>query len=425
MTWDATSIMNRYVDSADRLRSGGTERRYRRLPPAVTPLRASDIVAGVAGHVSGTGLETFRNDIGTFLDAAAVGTYTSFRRALGACLFELAEKTDDDRTEVFIPAFCSSDYLDAIEGVGLEAVRYDVDPDTLALDTDSLEALPIENAAAVVVVNVLGYGSPMDRIETYCRENDTYLIEALGYALGAEYDGQPLGTFGDCSVLNFQQGKPIPVGGGMVVSRNDELGFGDERRPSVAPNLGVLSGYAAFGHPRLFYVYSEAVDWIERYSTTESRVSTHPESKFGVPYEPPFTTLSDFQGTVASRVFDRLGADRRQREHTARVYASELADCRGVRHLRPVEGLSKHQHVRYPLLVDSTERRKELRNTLSEAGIGTAMMYDWPPLDAEEFPGAAQLQDEILTLPTHPYVDGDDRRQIVRIVRDVLNDSES
>ncbi len=423
MTWDVTSMMDRYVDSVDRLRSGGTERRYRRVPPAVTPLRATDIAAGIAGQVSGTGLEAFRNDVGTFLDATAVGTYTSFRRALGACLFELAEKMDEDRTEVFVPAFCSSDYPDAIEGAGLETVRYDVDPNTLALDTDSLETLPMENAAAVVVVNVLGYGSPMDRIETYCRENDTYLIEALGYALGAEYDGRPLGTFGDCSVLNFQQGKPIPVGGGMVVSRNGELNFDDERRSPVTPNIGVLSGYAAFGHPRLYYVYSEATEWIERYSATESRISTHPESKFGVPYEPPFKTLSDFQGAVAGRVFDRLETDRRQRESTAHMYATELADCRGVRHLRPVEGLSKHQHVRYPLLVEDIERRKELKSALSKAGIGTAMMYDWPPLDDGKFPGAARVQNEILTLPTHPYVDEDDRQRIVRIVRDVLSGS--
>jgi perosamine synthetase len=260
----------------------------------------------------------------------------------------------------------------------------------------------------------------MDEIEAYCRANDIFLVEALGYALGAEYEGDRLGTFGDCSVLNFQQGKPIPVGGGMVVSRNDDLEFADDGRPAVSPNLGVLSGYAAFGHPRLFYVYSQASDWLDRLRGGENRFSTHPESKFGVPYEPPFATLSNFQGAVASRVFDRLEDHRRQRAHTARVYTSELADCPGVRHVRPVDGLSKHQHVRYPLLVDSTERRAELKRRFAEADIGTAALYDWPPLDAETFPGAARLQKEILTLPTHPYVDAADRRRIVGIVRDVM-----
>lgn len=397
----------------------GVGRRFRHLPSAVTPLGPADIAAGLAGQLSGTGRDEFRDDIGAFLGATGVGTYTSFRRALGACLSELDDETADDRTEVLIPAFCSSDFPDAIEGVGLDFSRYDVDPETMGLGTDTIGALPTDGTLAVVVVNVLGYGSPMDEIEAYCREHDLLLVEALGYALGTEYDGERLGTFGDCSVLNFQQGKPIPVGGGMVVSRDDRLGFADEGRPAVAPNPGVLSGYAAFGHPTLFYLYSRAADWLDRHRSGDTRFSTHPETKFGVAYDPPFGTISDFQGTIAGRVFDRLDDHRRQRAHTARVYATELADCPGIRHVRPVAGTSKHQHVRYPLLVESLERRDELKRRLSAASIGTAALYDWPPLDAEAFPGASRLQDEILTLPTHPYVDERDRQRVVRIVREV------
>ncbi|QLD87129.1 DegT/DnrJ/EryC1/StrS family aminotransferase [Natronomonas halophila] len=420
MQQDEPSSVERLLERATGSEGWDRPRRFRHVPAAVTPLGPADIAAGVAGQLSAAGRDEFRNDIGAFLDATAVGTYTSFRRALGACLLELDAKTAEDRTEVLIPAFCSLDFPDAIEGVGLDFTRYDVDPETMALDMDAIQALPTDDTLAIVAVNVLGYGSSMDEIESYCRDNDIFLVEALGYALGAEYEGDRLGTFGDCSVLNFQQGKPIPVGGGMVVSRNDDLEFADEGRPAVSPNLGVLSGYAAFGHPRLFYVYSQASDWLDRFSGDDNRFSTHPEAKFGVPYEPPFATLSNFQGAIASRVFDRLEDHRRQREHTARVYASELADCPGIRHVRPVDGLSKHQHVRYPILVDGTERRAELERRFAEAGIGTAALYDWPPLDAEEFPGAARLQDEILTLPTHPYVDAADRQRIVGIVRDVM-----
>ncbi|WP_096388818.1 DegT/DnrJ/EryC1/StrS family aminotransferase [Halopenitus persicus] len=401
-------------------RASRNRRRWRRVPPAITPVRLADIAAGIAGQRAGTGRDEFRTEFTSFLDAESAASYTSYRRALCACLLELSSRTDDGRSEVYVPAFCSSDFADAIEGAGLTVSRYDVDPETMALDPASLEGLPTETALAVVVVNVLGYGSPMDRVTEYCRENDIYLVEALGYSIGSEYGSERLGTFGDCSVVNFQQGKPIPVGGGMVVSQDADLEFSDEGRPAVAPNLDTLTGYAVFGHPRPYFLYSRIADWFDRIDVSTARYSTHPESKFDVSYAPPFATISNFQGTVARRLFGRLETHRRRREHTAAVYATELADCPHVRHVRPVSGLSNHQHVRYPLLIDAPDLRDELREALSGVGVEAVALYDWPPIDDAAFPGAARLQRGIITLPTHPYVDEADRRLIVRTVRDVL-----
>jgi dTDP-4-amino-4,6-dideoxygalactose transaminase len=401
-------------------RPSRNRRRWRRIPPAITPVRISDIASGIAGQRAGTGRDEFRAAFESFLDAERTASYTSYRRALCACLLKLSSRTDDDRTRVYVPAFCSSDFAAAIEGAGLTVSRYDVDPETMALDPASLEGLPTEPALAVVVVNVLGYGSPMDRVAKHCRENGMYLVETLGYSVGSEYEGERLGTFGDCSVVNFQQGKPIPVGGGLVVSRDADLEFTDEGRPAVAPNVGALAGYAVFGHPRPYFLYSRIVDWLDRLDVSTSRHNTHPGSKFDASYDPPFATISNFQGTIARRLFDRLEAHRRRREHTAAAYATELADCPHVRHVRPVAGLSNHQHVRYPLLIESPELRDELRDALSEVGVEAVALYDWPPIDAETFPGAARLQRGIITLPTHPYVEEADRRLIVRTVRDVL-----
>ena len=419
MKGDEPSLRDRWSNSVDALRTRSGQRHYRRVPSAITPLTPGDIAAGIAGQRNGTGRREFGAEIGSFLSASGTASYTSFRRALCGCLLEIAGTADGDRTNVVIPAFCSSDFPDAIDGAGLTALRYDVDAETLSADLESLTDLPTENTLAVVAINVLGYSSPMDRLEEYCRENDTYLIEALGYAFGAEYEGRRLGTFGDCSVLNFQQGKPIPIGGGMVVSRDSDLEFTDDGRPAVAPNVGLLAGYAALSHPRPYYLYSRVSDALDRLGASTADVSTHPESKVDVPYEPPFATISNFQGTVGQRVMKRLPRHRRQRADTAEVYATELADCPHVRHVQPVDGLSNHQYVRYPLVVDSTALRDELRTALSDIGIETAALYSWPPIDGDRFPGASRLQDGIITLPTHPYVDRDDRQRIVETVRAV------
>lgn len=409
--------------SLDRVRTPDRARRFRRLAPAITPVSAADVLAGLAGHRRGTGREKFASDIATYLDATSAATYTSFRRALCACLSALSGADDSDRSDVLIPAFCSADFPEALDGAGLNAVRYDVDADSLALDSERLAEPPGDDALALVAVNVLGYSSEMDRIEAYCETHDVYLIEALGYAIGSAYRGRRLGTFGDCSVLNFQQGKPVPVGGGMVVSRTDDVEFTDEGREPVAPNVAALSGYAALGRPRAYYLYSRAKAVLDRYSESSTRHSTHPESKFDVPYAPPFATMSDFQGTIASRVFDRAGRDRQRRDRTATAYATGLADCPHVSRIRPVDGLTNHQHVRYPLMVDDPDLRDEMAAALSTVGVEASALYDWPPIDADRFPGAVRLQREILTLPTHPYVDAADRRQILRTVRTVAGNA--
>jgi len=437
------TLVRHRIQQSSILATARTHRQYRRLPSAITPISMRDLAVGVVDRRLGIGREGFRAEIGSTLGASSTATYTSFRRALAACLRELAAASDiavdgddasgsngtNDATSneasdpaVLIPAFCSSDYPDAIEGVGLTPRRYDIEPDSLAARLDSLAALPTDDALAVVVVNVLGYGSRMDEIAAYCREHDLYLIEALGYAYGATYDGDRLGTFGDCAVLNFQQGKPIPVGGGMVVSQSPELQFGDEGRPPVSPNVTELAGYAALGHPRPYYLYSAATDLLDRVTASPDRHSTHPESKFEVAYEPPFASLSNFHGSVGRRVISKLDRHRRQRAGTAAVYADALADCPHIRHLQPVGGLANHQYVRYPLVVDDADRRADIGDALAAVGVQTAALYDWPPLSADEFPGAASLQSGILTLPTHPYVDSTDRQLIVDTVRSVATD---
>jgi dTDP-4-amino-4,6-dideoxygalactose transaminase len=387
----------------------------RLVPPAVTPLRASDIGAGLVGQLHGEGRDRFRRAVEASLDAEGSATYTSFRRALGACLRELTRHADG-RDTVLVPAFCSSDFADAIEGVGLEAVRYDVDPETLAADERSVTNGLRSDPLALVAVNVLGYGSPMAELAEQCAAQNTYLVEALGYALGTAYEHRRLGTFGDCAVLNFQQGKPIPVGGGMVVNQNSTLSFDDRDRPAVDVNVGALAGYTVFSRPHPYYVYTQLRDLLDA-AGVSAPATTHPEQKFDVAYAEPFATLSNFQGTVAHRVFERLDDHRLARKRTARFYADELSDVGGIRHLTPVDGLAPLQYVRYPIRVEPEPLRDRIQASLAEAGIQATTLYDWPVLDPDTFPGAAALQRVILTLPTHPFVDERDRQQVVATIR--------
>jgi len=413
--WD-TATAKRIGRDVDRRRS----RSWRLVPAAITPVEPADIGAGLLGQLRGQGREQFRRKIETFLDARSSGTYTSFRRTLASCFRELAAASEDDRRTVLIPSFCSPDYPDVIEAVGLEPVRYDVDPKTLSFDENAIENALREEPLAIVAISVLGYGSPVPDLAARCAERETYLVEALGYALGTEYKGQRLGTVGDCAVLNFQQGKPIPVGGGMVVSRNHNLTFSDVGRRAVRANVATMTGYAALSHPRPYYVYSQVKAYLDEIGDVNSLATTHARSPSEQALSPPFATISDFQGVIAHRLFGRLEEHREQRERTARFYAEALSDCPRVDQVDAVAGLSNHQHVRFPLLAETEPLRDRLDAALENVGVQTTKLYDWPILDPDRFPGGARLQRTVLTLPTHPYVDDRDRRAVVETVREVV-----
>lgn len=393
-------------------------RRFRLVPSAITPIEPKDLVDGLFAHAQGRGRDEFRAAIESRLHAESSATYGSFRRALAACLLHLAEG-GGDRETILVPAFCSSDFQHAIEGVGLRVDRYDVDRSSLSMDLESVRERMNSNTLALVAVNVLGYTSPMDEVASLCRDRNVPLVEAIGYALGSTYEGRPLGSFGDYAVLNFQEGKPVPVGGGMVVSHRAEE-FWDEGRIPLSPNVGSLAGYAAFSRPRLYKLYVEGEAWLRRLDLLEDRITTHPGSKRSPSYEPPFRTMSNFQGAVGLNVLDRLADNQARRARTARFYRDALADCEGIDHLQPVDGLENHQYVRYPLAVTATGRRRELARALREVGIQTSMLYDWQEISAERFPAAATLQGQILTLPTHPYTDEAHRRLAVKTIRNVL-----
>jgi len=405
---------------SERDRSGLWRDQARLVPPAVTPIRTGDVAAGLWGQLRGTGCEEFRARLEWLLDGESSATYTSFRRALGACLLELSES--DGPETVLIPAFCSPDFRKTIEGVGLEPREYDVEERTLAADLSEIEAKAGPDTLAVVAVNVLGFSSPMTDLAALCEEQGCRLIEALGYALGSKYEGEPLGTFGDCAVCNFQQGKPIPVGGGMVISQRADLEFSDRGRPAVRPNLLSVSGYAAFGRPRLYYLYKQVAETVDSYRDSNERPTTHPASKLGVEFSPPFATMSNFQGSIAQRVLARNAKYRRQRARVAVYYERHLRDCRGIRTVTSVEGLSSHQFVRYPLVAASTALRDAMLEALRDAGIESTTLYHWPVIDEEQFPRAARLQQGTFTLPTHPYVDETDRHRAVQTVLQTLTE---
>ncbi|MCL2244444.1 MAG: DegT/DnrJ/EryC1/StrS family aminotransferase [Treponema sp.] len=93
-----------------------------------------------------------------------------------------------------------------------------------SMDPDDIEARITPKTKAVMIVHYAGYACDMERIADICKRRNLFLVEDCAHSPGADFMGQPLGTFGDVSAFSFFGNKNIAVGeGGMVVTRNSGL----------------------------------------------------------------------------------------------------------------------------------------------------------------------------------------------------------
>jgi CDP-6-deoxy-D-xylo-4-hexulose-3-dehydrase len=106
---------------------------------------------------------------------------------------------------------------------GLIPVFVDVDIPTYNIDVTKLEAAVSDRTRAVVIAHTLGNPFDLGAVTEFCRRHDLMLIEDCCDALGARYDGQPVGTFGDLATLSFYPAHQITTGEGGAVLANRSI----------------------------------------------------------------------------------------------------------------------------------------------------------------------------------------------------------
>ena len=74
---------------------------------------------------------------------------------------------------------------------------------------------------ALILTHLYGQCADIKKIAQICKENSIYLIEDAAESLGAKFEGQHTGTFGDLGIYSFNGNKILTTsGGGMLVSKN-------------------------------------------------------------------------------------------------------------------------------------------------------------------------------------------------------------
>jgi dTDP-4-amino-4,6-dideoxygalactose transaminase len=137
--------------------------------------------------------------------------------------------------EVIVPSFTFSASVHALVWNRLTPVFVDIDPRTLTLDPEAVDAAVSPDTSAIMAVNIFGTPPDLDGLEAVARRRRLRLLCDTAQGFGTIYDGRWPGSFGDAEVLSFHASKVLPTGeGGAVVTNDAETA----RRLRLAINFG-------------------------------------------------------------------------------------------------------------------------------------------------------------------------------------------
>ena len=126
--------------------------------------------------------------------------------------------------EVIIQAFTCIAVPEPIIWNEATPVYADIIKETYNIDPEDVLKKITPNTKAVIVQHTFGIPGPIEELQKICKEHNLVLIEDCAHALGAEYKGKPLGSYGDASIFSFGRDKTISsVYGGAIAVKDSAL----------------------------------------------------------------------------------------------------------------------------------------------------------------------------------------------------------
>ena len=124
--------------------------------------------------------------------------------------------------EVITVAFTFVATTEAIGVVGAKPVFVDIDPN---IDVKEIEKKITPKTKAILPVHLYGQPADMDKILEIAKKYDLFVIEDCAQAIGAEYKGKKVGSFGDIGCFSFFPTKNLGAFGdaGMITTNSDYL----------------------------------------------------------------------------------------------------------------------------------------------------------------------------------------------------------
>jgi dTDP-4-amino-4,6-dideoxygalactose transaminase len=355
-------------------------------------LAAIERVCASGQYILGPEVEALERDIAAFTGAAAAVGCASGTEALWLALVAAGVEPGD---EVITTAFSFFASASAIVRAGGRPVFVDVDPRTLNIDPEKVEARLRRQAKgrtrALVPVHLYGQCADMDHLHRIASDFDIPLIEDAAQAIGASWREHRAGSLGKAATFSFYPSKNLSAyGDAGLVTTSD---------PEWAEHMRRLRNH---GSPRRYL--HEEVGWNGRLDAIQAAV---------LRVKLPRVETWNLQRREHAAEYDRL------------LTETGLTSATGHSPIRTLHTSPHAFHV-YHQYVVRAERRDELRQFLSSRQIGTEVYYPIPlhlqPCFSYlgyvegDLPEAERAAREVLALPIFPELTPDEQQVVVEAI---------
>ncbi|HTW93024.1 MAG TPA: DegT/DnrJ/EryC1/StrS family aminotransferase [bacterium] len=124
--------------------------------------------------------------------------------------------------EVVTSTYTFAATADVVRYFGARPVLVDVDPNTLCIDADKIEAAITPHTRVIIPVHIAGLAAEMDEIRTIAARHGLIVIEDAAHAFPTKYKGRMVGALSDFTCFSFYATKPLTTGeGGMICTDNE------------------------------------------------------------------------------------------------------------------------------------------------------------------------------------------------------------
>ncbi len=118
--------------------------------------------------------------------------------------------------EVIVPPYSFIATASAVVTANAVPVFADIEPDTLNLDTNAVEAAITDRTRAILPVHFGGLPCDLDRILEVARKHNLHVVEDAAHSWGTQWRGKGAGSWSDGGTFSFQMSKNMTSGEGGI-----------------------------------------------------------------------------------------------------------------------------------------------------------------------------------------------------------------
>ncbi len=272
-------------------------------------------------------------------------------------------------------------------------VFVDIDPISLNMDPQKIEAAITGQTKAILVVHIFGQPVDMDPILEIAARHNLIIIEDACEAIGAEYKGRRVGAIGKAGAFAFYPNKQMTTGEGAALVTNDDE-WAHLFRSLRNQGRDKFDGW--LNHSRLGYNYR----------------------------------MSELNASVGVVQLKRLDELLRKRNEVAKQYSAMLSSLEDAMPLTIIPTTTRMSWFVYIVRFAQGIDRDRVINDMAQAGIPTRPYFTpihLQPFYRErfgfkpgDFPEAEAAGQSIIALPFHTNMKVEEIEVVHKTLKDVL-----